>query len=310
MNVRWGVLVVLAVLAAVLAPLVGNGGHDGFVFWQLRVPRVLMALLVGATLGLAGAVYQCLFENPLATPSTVGTTGGAVLGALIATIIIGPGTVLGLPVLIICAFAGALAVTAVIAAIAYRGTARVNDVLLAGIAISLAAGAVAAGLKFTADMASTVQAVRWSLGNLAQVGYGRVLLMLPFALVACAIMLALTRGLAAMTGGEEKAQTQGVNVRHLRAVGLATGSLGLGAAVALCGPIAFVGLIVPHLVRGWLGSARQVLLPASTIAGAAFLVICDSLGRVMLADREVPVGVITAALGAPLIVWIVARQRH
>ncbi|MDX1571175.1 MAG: iron ABC transporter permease [Xanthomonadales bacterium] len=303
-------LLLLATVVACAAGLWLGGAPDDFVLWQLRVPRVAMGWLVGATMGLAGAVYQCLFENPLATPSTVGTTGGAALGALAATVFLGPGTVAGLSVVIIAAFAGALGVTAIIALIAFGSRARINDVLLAGIAISLAAGALSSGIKFTADMASTMQAVRWSLGNLAQVGYQRVWLMLPFALVAGVLMLGLTRELAALAGGELKAQTQGVDVRRLRTLGLAAGSLGLGAAVALCGPIAFVGLIVPHLVRGTLGASRHVLLPGSLIGGGAFLVACDTLARVGLADREIPVGVITAGLGAPLIVWIVARQRN
>ena len=309
MTGRWVATVLVVVAIIVAAPWVGPGEFQPFVFWELRIPRVLMGVLVGATLALAGAVYQCLFENPLATPSTVGTTGGAVLGALAATILVGPATLLGMPVLMIAAFAGAVAVTAIIALVAWRSRARINDVLLAGIAISLAAGALSAGLKFTADMASTMRAVQWSLGNLAQVGYERVWLMLPVAVIACGIMLALTRGLAALAGGEEKALTQGADVRRLRTVGLGAGSLGLGAAVALCGPIAFVGLIVPHLVRGSLGAARHVLLPGSMLVGAGFLVLCDVIARILLPGREIPVGVITAGLGAPLIVWIVARQR-
>lgn len=306
---RGWLLLLGILLAAVAAGLWLGGPYDAFVFRELRVPRVAMGLVVGAVLGLAGAVYQCLFENPLATPSTVGTTGGAALGALAAGVLVGPATLGGVPVMILAAFAGALLVTALIAAVAFHSRARINDVLLAGIAISLAAGAAASGLKFSADMASTVQAVRWSLGNLAQVGYGRLLWLLPFAVLACAAMLGLTRSLAALAGGEEKALSQGADVRRIRTIGLGAGSLGLGAAVALTGPIAFVGLIVPHFVRGTLGASRHLLLPGSMLGGAAFLVACDAIARTALGGREIPVGVITAALGAPLIVWIVARQR-
>ena len=181
--------------------------------------------------------------------------------------------------------------------------------LLAGIAISLASSAIAAGLRFSADLASTVQAVRWSLGNLAQVGYERVLLMTPFAVATTLLMLRRTRALAALAQGEAKAGTQGVDVRRLRTEGLVLGSLGVGAGVALAGPIAFVGLIVPHLVRGLLGAARHRLLPASALLGGVFLASCDAICRVVLPGRELPVGVMTAAIGAPLLVWIITRQR-
>ncbi|MEM9302904.1 MAG: iron chelate uptake ABC transporter family permease subunit, partial [Pseudomonadota bacterium] len=175
--------------------------------------------------------------------------------------------------------------------------------------ISLAAGALSAGLKFTADMSATVQAVRWSLGHLAQVGYDRMLLMLPFAALTWLLLLSRARALAALAQSEEKALTQGVDIRSLRTIGLGVGSLGVGAAVALCGPIAFVGLIVPHIVRGWLGAARHRLLPGSMLLGGAFLVACDAFARVILGNRELPVGVVTAGLGAPLLVWLISRPR-
>jgi iron complex transport system permease protein len=267
-----------------------------------------MALMVGGTLGLAGAVYQTIFSNPLATPSTVGTTAGAVLGALVAVVLLGGSGVSGIPVVAIAAFVGALVVTVIVAAIAASGRARANDVLLAGIALTLAAGAVSTGLQYQADMAATFEAVRWSLGNLAQVGYQGVLMLSPFVVFAGVALLTQTRALEALVGGEGRAHSQGVDVPRVRAIGLGVGALGVGACVAWCGPIAFVGLIVPHMVRLSMGASRRVLLPMSALVGAAFLAVCDTIARVIIPGRDLPVGVLTAAIGAPLIVWLIVRR--
>ena len=279
-----------------------------FVFWQLRVPRVLMACLVGATLGSSGAAYQTLFSNSLATPSTVGTTAGAALGALIA-VLWGSGSLLSMSLVTVFAFLGALAVTMFIAAIASSGRASVNDVLLAGVAITLAAGALSMGLQFQADMASTFEAVRWSLGNLAQVGYRGVVMLAPFAIISVAVILSQSRALDSLVLGEEKAASQGVDVVRVRTIVLGVGALGVGAAVAWCGPISFVGLIVPHLVRMWFGASRRVLVPLSALCGAGFLVLCDTFARTVFSGRDLPVGVMTAAIGAPLLLWLILRMR-
>jgi iron complex transport system permease protein len=249
-----------------------------------------------------------LFDNPLATPSTVGTTAGAALGAL-AVLVLLPGGQMGLPLVAIAAFAGALTVTFAIAAIAASGRASMNDVLLAGIAITLATGAVTTGLQFQADMASTFEAVRWSLGHLSQVGYRGVLMISPIALVCGAVLLSQVRALESMLGGEDRAHAQGVDIRRTRTTCLAFGAVAVGACVAWCGPIAFVGLIVPHMVRLSLSASRRILLPMSALVGAAFLVACDSLARWVLPGQDLPVGVVTATIGAPLLVFLVTRRR-
>lgn len=308
---RISAMTCLSLLLLALCPFVGptlDVESGGFIFWQLRVPRLLMALMVGGTLGLAGAVYQTIFSNPLATPSTVGTTAGAVLGALVAVVLLGGSGVSGIPVVAIAAFVGALVVTVIVAAIAASGRARANDVLLAGIALTLAAGAVSTGLQYQADMAATFEAVRWSLGNLAQVGYQGVLMLSPFVVFAGVALLTQTRALEALVGGEGRAHSQGVDVPRVRAIGLGVGALGVGACVAWCGPIAFVGLIVPHMVRLSMGASRRVLLPMSALVGAAFLAVCDTIARVIIPGRDLPVGVLTAAIGAPLIVWLIVRR--
>jgi iron complex transport system permease protein len=207
------------------------------------------------------------------------------------------------------AFGGALAISLPVAGLAARGRARIEDVLLAGVALTLAAGALTTGLQLQADLTATFRAVRWSLGSLAQVGYSGVAVLLPLATVSVAVVLLQTRALAALVGGEARAHSQGVDVVRVRTSVLVAGSLGVGACVAWCGPIAFVGLVVPHLVRLSIGPVRRVLLPMSAVVGAAFVVGADALGRVALPGREVPVGVLTAAVGAPLLVALVLRRR-
>ncbi len=310
---RWVLTIVLSCGVFFAAPLLGGTLPDArgdFLLWQLRVPRVLMGTLVGGTLSLAGAVFQLVLENPLASPDTVGTTAGATLGAL-AVLVLGAATPLnGFPVIAPAAFAGALAVSLLVGAVASSRRARVNDVLLAGVAAALGAAALGTGLEYLAGMNAVFAASRWSLGHLPQVGYRGVVLVAPAALASWAVLLGSWRALRALGLGQELAHSQGVDVPRLRTLLLGTASLGVAATVAWCGPIAFVGLVVPHLVRLWLGRTVRVLLVGSLLLGAAFLVACDALARLALPGRELPVGVLTAALGAPTLLWLVLGQRR
>lgn len=313
MTARIGLLLLLC-LAIFLASLwVGpsfEGPHADFVLLQLRIPRLLVGALVGASLALAGASFQIVFNNPLATPSTVGTLAGATLGALVALAFGVEPEVAGLPVTTLSAFAGALLASFAVTAVATRGRARMSDVLLAGIAISLATSAIATGIQYAADSRALFAASRWSLGHLPQVGYRGVLLLLPVVTLTTAVLLGQTRALTSFVLGEETAHSQGVNVRRLRSIVLLSASFSVAACVAWCGPIAFVGLIVPHLVRLIAGPSVRTLLPLSTVGGAAFLTFCDALARTLLPGRELPVGVLTAALGAPALIVLIARARR
>ncbi len=308
---RGVVLLVLVVLACGSAVLVGPdlGGDAGrFVVWQLRVPRMLVGVLVGAMLGLVGAAFQALFQNDLATPSTVGTTAGATLGALVALVFGVGGGVEVLPVTTAFAFVGALGTSALVGLVAMRGRARVSDVLLAGIAVTLASAALSQGIQAVADMRALFAAAQWSLGQLPQLGFGGVEVLAPIVLVSGALVLSQTRPLQALALGEELAHAQGVSVRRVRLLVLVGGALGVAACVAWCGPIAFVGLIVPHIVRRTTGPQLRTLLPLSALVGAGFLVACDTLARVVWSERELPVGVVTASVGAPALFWLVLRR--
>ncbi len=313
MTRRLLALTAVCVAVVAVAPVLG-GGLDGtrgdFIVWQLRVPRVLVAALVGGMLSLAGAVFQAVFANPLATPSTVGTIAGATLGALAALVLPTSFALAGLPATVIGAFAGALTVSLVVAAFASSGRAGMADVLLAGIGVTLAASAIATGLQYTADMRAMFAAAQWSLGHLPQVGYRGVVVLAPVVAGSCAVLLSQTRALQALAVDEDLARAQGVDVGRTRTIALVAASAGVSACVAWCGPIAFVGLMVPHIVRRLVGVTQRAVLPASLVGGAAFLVACDTVARLALPGRELPVGVITALLGAPTLVFLVARRRR
>jgi iron complex transport system permease protein len=301
---------VCLLLAAIFVGSKLSGAEGEFILWQLRVPRVLVGMLVGGTLALVGAVFQALFQNPLATSDTVGTTAGATLGALFALTLASSRTVQGLPIVTVCAFAGALGASLLVASFASSRQVHSSDVLLAGIAVTLATSAFASGIQYLSDSRALFAATQWSLGQLPQVGYRGVLLLAPICALSSGLLLLLTRPLQAFALGEELAHSQGVNVPRLRFLALGLGSLGVAACVAWCGPIAFVGLIVPQLVRRLLGSSYRVLLPMSVCLGAALLVSCDLFARLALPGRELPVGIVTAALGAPALVALVARGRR
>lgn len=247
-------------------------------------------------LGLVGAAYQVLFANPLATPSTVGTTAGATLGVLTMLVVFE----FAHPSLLVAAgFVGALPASAAVAFVSVRGRMQMQDILLCGIAVSMAAAALSTGLRYSADPGATYAAVQWSLGHLAQVGYREVVALVPFTMVTVGGLLMMARGLAALVRGEDVAFSQGVPVLRLRTLTLVLGALGVAATVAWCGPIAFVGLVVPHLVRRTIGSELRRLLFGSVVLGPAVLVASDTVARVVWPGRELPVGVVTAAIGAP-----------
>lgn len=311
MKLRAALLVLVSVLLIGAAPLLGpalEGQTGAFILWQLRVPRVLAGVLVGAMLALAGAVFQAVFANPLATPTTVGTTAGATLGALIGLVLRPAFGSFGLPIVTFWSFAGAMTASLLVASMAASGRARISDVLLAGVAVGLATSAVTTSLEYAADLQALFASVQWSLGHLPQIGYGGIALMVPFVVLSAGGLLLLHRPLQALAISEELAHAQGVNVGRVRALALTLSSLGVAACVSWCGPIAFVGLIVPHLVRRITGVSQRTLLPLTTCAGAAFLVVCDTIARLIVPGRELPVGVVTAALGAPALIVLIARQ--
>lgn len=311
MNGRALVLVALTLAAIGVSPWLGPplpDGSEAFVLQTLRLPRVALGLIVGAALAATGAAFQVVLENPLATPSTVGTTAGASLGAL-AVLVLFPAAALSATGVAAGAFLGALTVSLGIAALATRPDLRTEDLLLAGIAITLGAGAATTGLQLQADAGATLASVRWALGSLSTVGWRDPLQVLGFAVVGLLAVSSQARALQAMVAGSERAATQGVSVRRVRTVVLTGGSLAVAGCVATTGPIAFVGLVVPHLVRLVVGGGPRRVLPLSAVVGAGFLPLADGLARVALPARDLPVGVVMAMLGAPTLLALLLSRR-
>lgn len=304
----WGALTLLiGIGSAWIGPQIsGDLGQE--ILYELRLPRALAGMIMGAVLAGSGAVLQILLQNPLATPGTVGTTAGASLGVILALLFGVESAYFGIPLLPLASFAGALSVTSVIVLVASRHRTRTEDVLLAGIALTLMTGAISSALRLGFDQVMALEALRWSLGSLTLIGFERLWLALPFLLASVLGMLLLLRPLDVLVTGIDRAGTRGVNVPRIRTWGVGLASLGVAAGVALAGPISFVGLVCPHIMRLLGGGQPRFLVPASMCLGLAFLPLCDSLGRVLLDQREVPVGVITAAIGAPLLFLLVIRR--
>jgi iron complex transport system permease protein len=303
--VRTAAVVVGALAVIAGSPWIGprlDAATGEFVLETLRLPRAGLGVLVGAALGATGAAWQALLDNPIAAPSTTGTLAGASLGAL-AVLVAAPAA--GAWAVAGAAFVGALGASVAAVLVATRRAARVDDVLLAGVALTLAAAAVTTGLQVRADVAATARAVRWSLGSLSVVGWDPVVVVLVGVAPSLAVLVAQGRALDALVEGDEVAAARGVDVPRVRATVLAAGSLAVAAGVAVAGPIGFVGLVVPHVVRRVASPRRAVVLALSSVVGSAFLVACDALARLA---GDVPVGALTAAIGAPALFAVILQR--
>lgn len=279
---------------------------------QIRLPRTLLGLAVGAVLAVCGVAMQGLFRNPLADPGLVGVSSGAALGAAIA-LVVGAGQlpeVFAPYLLSICAFAGGLGVTSLVYRLGRRdGQTSVTTMLLAGIALTALAGAAIGLFTYLADDRTLRTLLFWNLGSLNGASYARLW---PLLLVSVAVALWLprrARALNALLLGESEARHLGFDVARLKRELVFCTALGVGAAVAAAGLIGFIGLVVPHLIRLLVGPDHRVLLPASALAGASLLLLADLLARLALAPAELPIGIVTALLGAPFFLYLLLRGR-
>ncbi|HSU81506.1 MAG TPA: iron ABC transporter permease [Thermoanaerobaculia bacterium] len=323
MRPRTALLILLAlwIATAVLTPLVGSqpvrladvlrgDPTVASIFWQIRLPRILLALLGGAALAVSGLGFQTLFRNPLAEPYTLGISSGAALGAVLALRFEG-GQFLGLSLVGLASFAGALGATALIVGLALRRQGiQTSTLLLAGVAVSLSCSAIILFLQYLSDSTQTFRMVRWMMGGLSVVGYTEVLWLLPWVLGGSAALFALRWELNLLLTGEELAASRGVDLARLRRLVLLATSLMIGALVAVAGPIGFVGLIVPHILRRVVGHDHLFLVPACILGGGAFLTLCDAVGRTVMAPAELPVGILTALLGGPFFLWLLVFRRR
>ncbi len=306
---------------AVLSRIPGLSGLDPglsraqeTIVFELRLPRLLLALLVGCALAVAGVVMQAFFQNPMAAPSIIGISAGASVGATIAVVAglsIGIG---GLGPIPVAAFVGAMAVTALVYALSRRGgRTPVGVLLLTGIAIGSLMSALAALILVTGQDPTRRDldlVVYWMLGSVAGKTWAHVTLIAPYVLAAGAVTWVFSRDLNVLSLGDDAAHYLGLNVEQVRLILLALSSLLTAAAVAVSGVIGFVGLIVPHLMRIVTGPDHRVLLPASGVAGGVLLALADVLSRTVAAPTEIPLGIITSLLGAPFFLYLLHRRRE
>ena len=294
------------------------GGHSEpsqiqSIIMDIRLPRLILALLVGAVLAILGAVMQGLFRNPLADPSLIGVSGGASVGASIV-IVAACGAMLsplaGLSMVALGAFIGGVITTLVVYRVATSilGTS-VTTMLLAGIAIGAIAGAFNSLLSYFSDNQMLRQISVWQMGNLGGANWQKASLMAAVSLIIFSLLPSHAKSLNAFLLGESEARHLGIDVQRIKRQLIFLTALGVGVSVALAGLIGFVGLVIPHMVRLLIGPDHRALLPASALAGASLLLIADSIARVVVLPAELPTGILTALLGAPFFVVLLLKQR-
>jgi iron complex transport system permease protein len=282
----------------------GSSGETARVVASLRLPRVALAALVGACLALAGAALQALLKNPLADPFLLGTSGGAAVGAAFATL--AGASPLVSPV---AAFAGASVSSVGVALLARRGgRLDLQRLLLAGLIANAFFSAVLLGVFSVASGEAERTMLFWMMGSLAQASPARIAALLPYAAAGGAALLLSASRLNLFAVGEENAAALGVDTERTKRLVFLAASLLTGAAVAFAGVIGFVGLLVPHAVRAVAGNDQRVLLPVSALSGATLLVAADAASRAVLAPAELPIGAVTAALGAPVFAYLLLRN--
>ncbi|MCB2154918.1 iron ABC transporter permease [bacterium] len=321
-------LIVLLAIVFIVSPLVGptsiswsraldhsipiDQNTDRLIFETIRLPRALFGVLAGAVLALAGAVFQALLRNDLATPYTLGISGGATFGALGTIHLLAAGVATGFAALLIpgAAFAGAAIAVALILALAHRPRVadRMSTLLLAGVTMNLIFAAGVLILQYLANPYEAYGMLRWMMGGLDVASLTVPGLLLLPVLAGGAFLISRAHALNLMTLGDATATHLGIDAKRTRLTCLGVAAALTSLIVAYAGPIGFVGLIVPHAIRRLLGPDNRILLPASALAGAAFLIACDTAARAIGGATEIPVGILTACLGGPFFLWILFRQ--
>ena len=328
---RWAATILgfglLAAGAILLAPLIGSThislrrafdrsvpfaeNVDAQIFFIARLPRTLAGALVGSMLASAGVVFQGLLRNPLATPFTLGVSAGAALGAMLAITFSWSFAWAGVSAAAAASFIGSLAAVGIVYALAtarHHGVST-NVLLLAGVTMNAFFSALILFVQYFADFSQTYRILRWLMGDLDISSYQPIVTALPLVVISFTAFTWLARPLNLLSMGSESASTRGLNVVGAQRGAFLSASLATGAAVSVGGPVGFVGIVVPHLVRLLVGPDHRLVLPASALFGAAFLVGCDVVARTVMAPIELPVGVITALIGGPFFLWLLVRKR-
>jgi iron complex transport system permease protein len=312
--------ITLSALPRALSAVLGGGADDPvlarerLVLLDIRFPRAILGLFVGAALGVGGAMMQGLFRNPLADPGIIGVSSGAALAA-VATIALGNTLAaplmraFGVYALPFAAFAGGLVTTAALVAVAGRqGQVMIGTLLLAGIAIGAIAGALTGLIAYASDDRELRDLTLWSLGSLSGASWPKAAAILPFALATIVVLPLVTRALNGLLLGEAEAYHLGVDIERTKRLVILTTAACVGAAVAVAGVVGFVGIVVPHLVRLLAGPDHRFVLPGSALLGAALLLAADVAARMLVRPAELPLGVVMAAIGAPVFLHLVLRR--
>jgi iron complex transport system permease protein len=283
---------------------------DGIIFFQIRLPRILLAILTGASLSLAGVVFQALLRNPLATPYTLGVSSGGALGALLMIKTGLSFSLLGFSSIQASAFLGSILTILLVYFLSRRvGGLSIHVMILAGVTISYFFAALNLILHYLSDFTETSQMIRWMMGGLDVIGYSVLLRSLPLLLLGFVGLWLMSRTFNILSTSEETALSKGVNVARVQKISFVLASLITGTVVALSGPIGFVGLIVPHLLRILGGPDHRYLIASSIFFGGGFLVLADTVARTALSPIDLPVGILTALLGGPFFLWLLFKQR-
>ena len=317
---------VLLVVTCVIAPLVGSSpislarvfdrsipfseNVDAQIFFVARMPRVVAGVIVGAALATAGVVFQALLRNALATPFTLGVSAGASLGAMLAIVLgatVSAGPLSAVPLACLAGAAIAAAIVYRLATMQHRAMST-TVLLLAGVTLNSFFSALIMFVQYIADFSQVYRAARWIMGDLDVGSFEPIMAALPMLAIAFAMFAWLPSSLNLLSVGADAASARGVDVGRTQRLAFVSASLATAAAVSLAGPIGFIGIVVPHLVRLIIGVDHRLVLPASALFGAAFLVVCDLAARTLLAPLEIPVGVITALLGGPFFLWLLVRK--
>jgi iron complex transport system permease protein len=283
---------------------------DAQIFFVARLPRVLAGALVGSTLAAAGVVLQALLRNPLATPFTLGVGRRRARRDARHHLPAGRWALLGVSSMPVASFLGSMVAIAIVYGLASsqkRGLST-NVLLLAGVTLNSFFSALILFVQYLADFTDAFRTIRWLMGDLDVSSYDPILAALPFILLAFAHLRGAAARVEPAHAGQDMAASRGVDTAHAQRLAFFSASLATGAAVSLGGPIGFIGIVVPHLVRLIVGSDHRIVLPAATLFGAGFLVLCDVISRIALAPLELPVGIITALIGGPFFLWLLVRR--
>jgi iron complex transport system permease protein len=315
------VLSLISLIVLLVAPFIGmetisisslihpfKGNMDAEIFWKIRIPRISASFFAGAALAVSGMVFQAMFRNPLATPFTLGVSSGAAFGAAVFIKIGVIFSLFGIFGQSVGAFLGALVSIIIVYALSrLKNGFSTSTMLLAGVAVNFFFSSLILFIQYISDFNRSYQIIRWLMGGFEIAGYSPVIKILPFTIIGSIIVFFYIPELNLLVLGEDIALSRGVDVKRVKSALFFAVSIMVAGVVSVIGPIGFVGMMAPHIVRLFIGDDHRYLSIASFIFGGVFLIFCDTIARTVIAPSEIPVGVITAFLGGPFFIWLLMR---